>query len=57
MKSKLTFALSFLMGVVLGLVLLAGDARAQQPAARDSPPAWRIPRSQPTNRIKPGLIR
>ena len=37
MKSKLTFALSFLAGVVLGLILIAGDARAQQPAASTDP--------------------
>jgi hypothetical protein len=33
MKSKLEFTLLFLLGFVLGLVLLANDARAQQPAA------------------------
>lgn len=33
MKSKIGFTLLFLFGFVLGLVLLAGDARAQQPAA------------------------
>jgi hypothetical protein len=33
MKSKIGFALLFLLGFVLGLVLLANDARAQQPAA------------------------
>jgi len=37
MRSKLTFALSFLAGVVLGVVLLAGDARAQQPASTADP--------------------
>jgi len=37
MKSKLTFALGFLAGVVLGLVLLVGDARAQQPASGTDP--------------------
>ncbi|MFY9611529.1 MAG: hypothetical protein WAU45_23320 [Blastocatellia bacterium] len=37
MKSKLTFALSFLAGVVLGLIMLAGDARAQQPASGTGP--------------------
>ncbi|HYV06973.1 MAG TPA: hypothetical protein VFB82_20420, partial [Blastocatellia bacterium] len=37
MKSKLTFALSFLLGVVLGLVLLAGDALAQQPTGAGLP--------------------
>lgn len=30
MKSKIEFALLFLLGFVLGLVLLASDARAQQ---------------------------
>lgn len=29
MKSKIEFALLFLLGFVLGLVLLANDARAQ----------------------------
>jgi len=33
MKSKIEFTLLFLLGFVLGLVLLASDARAQQPAA------------------------
>jgi hypothetical protein len=33
MKSKIEFTLLFLTGFVLGLVLLAGDANAQQPAA------------------------
>jgi hypothetical protein len=33
MKSKIEFTLLFLLGFVLGLVLLANDARAQQPAA------------------------
>jgi len=33
MKSKVEFTLLFLLGFVLGLVLLANDARAQQPAA------------------------
>jgi hypothetical protein len=37
MKGKLTLALSFPAGVVLGLVLLAGDARAQQPAGATDP--------------------
>ncbi len=37
MKSKLTFGLSFLAGVVLGLILLGGDARAQQPASSTDP--------------------
>ncbi|HJZ68601.1 MAG TPA: hypothetical protein VKF81_10810, partial [Blastocatellia bacterium] len=32
MKSKIGFALLFLFGFVLGLVLLSNDARAQQPA-------------------------
>jgi len=32
MKSKIEFTLLFLLGFVLGLVLLANDARAQQPA-------------------------
>lgn len=32
MKSKIGFTLLFLLGFVLGLVLLANDARAQQPA-------------------------
>lgn len=42
MKSKIGFALLFLLGFVLGLVLLANDARAQQPDADKSktpPPA------------------
>jgi hypothetical protein len=41
MKSKIGFTLLFLVGFVLGLVLLAGDARAQQPADKDKtqPPA------------------
>ena len=33
MKGKIEFTLLFLLGFVLGLVLLANDARAQQPAA------------------------
>jgi hypothetical protein len=33
MKSKIGFTLLFLLGFVLGLVLLANDARAQQPPA------------------------
>ncbi|HWO00154.1 MAG TPA: hypothetical protein VNS63_12895 [Blastocatellia bacterium] len=33
MKSKLAFALTFLLGFVLGVALLATDARAQEPAA------------------------
>jgi hypothetical protein len=33
MKSKIGFTLLFLLGFVLGLVLLVNDARAQQPAA------------------------
>jgi hypothetical protein len=33
MKSKIGFTVLFLLGFVLGLVLLANDARAQQPAA------------------------
>src|SRR5215471_12400425 len=32
MKGKIEFTLLFLVGFVLGLVLLANDARAQQPA-------------------------
>jgi len=42
MKSKIEFTLLFLLGFVLGLVLLASDARAQQPEADKSktqPPA------------------
>ena len=42
MKSKIEFALLFLLGFVIGLVLLASDARAQQPEADKSktqPPA------------------
>ena len=42
MKSKIEFTLLFLLGFVLGLVLLASDARAQQPGADKSktqPPA------------------
>ena len=40
MKSKIGFTLLFLFGFVLGLVLLANDARAQQPAAgKDKEPA------------------
>jgi hypothetical protein len=42
MKSKIGFALLFLLGFVLGLVLLANDARAQQPDAdknKTQPPA------------------
>ncbi len=38
MKSKIGFTLLFLLGFVLGLVLLANDARAQQPASdKDKP--------------------
>jgi hypothetical protein len=37
MKSKLAFALTFLLGFVLGVVLLGTDARAQQPAAGSDP--------------------
>jgi hypothetical protein len=37
MRNKLGFALLFLLGFVLGLVLLANDARAQQPAPADKP--------------------
>jgi hypothetical protein len=37
MKSKLRVALSFLACVVLGLMLVAGDARAQQPAGSTDP--------------------
>ena len=37
MKSKLAFALTFLLGFVVGVVLLATDARAQQPAAGSDP--------------------
>lgn len=33
MKSKIGFTLLFLLGFVLGIVLLSNDARAQQPAA------------------------
>jgi hypothetical protein len=33
MKGKLGFALLFLLGFLLGLVLLANDARAQQSAS------------------------
>src|SRR5215212_3401919 len=32
MKNRIGFALLFLLGFALGLALLAGDARAQQPA-------------------------
>ena len=42
MKSKIEFTLLFLLGFLLGLVLLASDARAQQPEADKSktqPPA------------------
>ena len=42
MKGKIEFALLVLLGFVLGLVLLANDARAQQPAAdkdKTPPPA------------------
>lgn len=39
MKSKIEFTLLFLLGFVLGLVLLASDARAQQPAADKNKPA------------------
>jgi hypothetical protein len=37
MKSKLAFALTFLLGFVVGVALLATDARAQQPAAGSDP--------------------
>ena len=37
MRNKLGFALLFLLGFVLGLVLLANDTRAQQPAPADKP--------------------
>jgi hypothetical protein len=37
MKSKLAFALTFLLGFVVGVVLLATEARAQQPAAGSEP--------------------
>jgi hypothetical protein len=37
MKSKLAFALTFLLGFVVGLVLLATDARAQQPPTGSDP--------------------
>lgn len=38
MKSKIEFALLFLLGFVLGLVLLANDARAQQSVSdKDAP--------------------
>ena len=37
MKSNVTKMLSLLTGIALGLVLLAGTARAQQPAASPSP--------------------
>jgi len=37
MRNKLGFALLFLLGFVLGLVLMANDARAQQPAPADKP--------------------
>src|ERR1700719_2433671 len=33
MKSKIGFTLLFLLGFALGLVLLANDARAQEPSA------------------------
>ena len=36
MKGKIEFTLLFLLGLVIGLVLLANDARAQQPAADNS---------------------
>src|SRR6185503_1452808 len=36
MKNKIGFALLFLLGFALGLVLLTNDARAQQPAAPTS---------------------
>jgi hypothetical protein len=42
MKSKIEFTLLFLLGFVLGLVLLATDARAQEPApdkSKAEPPA------------------
>ncbi len=42
MKGKIGFTLLFLLGFVLGLVLLANDARAQQPASdkdKTPPPA------------------
>jgi hypothetical protein len=42
MKSKIGFALLFVLGFVMGLVLLANDARAQQPAVdkdKAQPPA------------------
>lgn len=42
MKSKIEFTLLFLLGFVLGLVLLATDARAQEPApdkSKADPPA------------------
>lgn len=42
MKSKIEFTLLFLLGFVLGLVLLASDARAQEPApdkSKAEPPA------------------
>src|SRR5436305_289479 len=39
MKNRLGFALLFLLGFMLGLVLLANDARAQQPAPTDKPAA------------------
>src|SRR6185436_12493473 len=37
MKNRLGFALLFLLGFVLGLVLMSNDARAQQPAPADQP--------------------
>jgi hypothetical protein len=39
MKNRLGFALLFLLGFMLGLVLIANDARAQQPAPADKPTA------------------
>ncbi|HJQ27504.1 MAG TPA: hypothetical protein VKA60_26700 [Blastocatellia bacterium] len=39
MKNRLGFALLFLLGFVLGVMLIANDARAQQPAPTDKPAA------------------
>ncbi|MEK6323274.1 MAG: hypothetical protein AABN33_16660 [Acidobacteriota bacterium] len=50
MKGKIGFALLFLLGFMLGLVLLTNDARAQQPAVDKDKPQQ--PAASAQNRVE-----